>query len=72
MRRNSGPVPALFTAFEKNLEIWLAKGKIALGSLNNGGNAGDEGDLADAALRDIINYGNEILEYDRAKLTNQS
>lgn len=65
-------MPALFTAFEKNLEIWLTKGKIALESLNNGGNAGDEGDLADAALRDIINYGNEILEYDRAKLTNQS
>ncbi len=58
-------------AFEDGLEIWLTNGKIAVDSLNNGGKAGSEGDLADAALRDMMTYGNEILEYYTAKLTNQ-
>ncbi len=58
-------------AFEDGLETWLTNGKIAVDSLNNGGKAGSEGDLADAALRDMITYGNEILEYYTAKLKNQ-
>lgn len=58
-------------AFEDGLEIWLTNGKIAVDSLNNGGEAGSEGDLADAALRDMMTYGNEIVEYYTAKLKNQ-
>ena len=58
-------------AFEDSLETWLTNGKIAIESLNAVGNAGNEGDLADVALRDMITYGNEILEYYTAKLKNQ-
>lgn len=58
-------------AFEDGLEIWLTNGKIAVDSLNNGGKAGSEGALADAALRDMMTYGNEIVEYYTAKLKNQ-
>lgn len=58
-------------AFEDSLETWLTNGKIAIESLNAVGNAGNEGDLADVALHDIRDYGNEILEYYTAKLKNQ-
>ena len=43
-------------AFEDNLEIWLTNGKIAIESLNAVGNAGSEGDLADAALHSIVQW----------------
>lgn len=57
--------------FEDALESWLTNGKIAIDSLNNGGSAGDEGKLADAALRDMMTYGRKIVEYYTAKLKNQ-
>ncbi len=57
--------------FEDALESWLTNGKIAIDSLNNGGSAGDEGKLADAALRDMMTYGRKIVEYYTARLKNQ-
>ena len=48
--------------FEAALDSWLTNGPIALEALSAGQDAGEAGDLADAAVQDMKTYGPQILE----------
>ena len=48
--------------FEAALDSWLTNGPIALEALSAGQDAGEAGDLADAAVQDMKTYGQQILE----------
>ena len=57
--------------FETALDSWLTNGQTAVDALNAGRDAGEAGDLADAAVADMKTLGPQILNYYAAHISNE-